>query len=67
MDGLCILPISKTEVWIKYCQTFLWENWNMFRLPLQDPSSLIFEAQSLTNSGKALGIVLKFAHGRYLV
>ena len=32
----------------------------MLRLTLRDASSLVFEAKSLTNSGKALGIVWKF-------
>ena len=32
----------------------------MFRLTLRDTSSRVFEAQSLTNSGKASGIVWKF-------
>ena len=29
-------------------------------------SSLVFEAQSLTNSSRSLGIVFKFPHGRSL-
>ena len=49
-----------------HCQTFLRENRNMFRLTLRDASSLDFEAPSLTNGAKALGIVWKFPHGRSL-
>ena len=53
------LCISKTKVWIYHCQTHLRENWNMFRHILRDASSSVFEAQSLTYSGKAIGNVWK--------
>ena len=38
----------------------------MFRQLLRDTFPSVFEAWSLTNNGKALGIVWKFAHGRSL-
>ena len=38
----------------------------MFRLTLRDASFSVVEAKGLTNSGKALGIVWIFAHGRSL-
>ena len=57
---------SKIKVWIYHCQTTLQETRNMFRQLLRDTFPSVFEAWSLTNSGKSLGIVWKFAPRRSL-
>ena len=50
------LWVSKTEVWILYCQTSVFKIRNISRLSLGRVwSRILFEPQRLTNSGKALG------------